>query len=111
MAGIDQVDRRRQIMVRPVEVVHAKALQRAGARQADATIVDRKRRVALRRGVLGKAAIETLGHAGRAGHNEVAAQRTHRDIALRREWVSVARRERQPLGGGRARSRGAVHGP
>ena len=65
-------------MVRPVEVVHAKALQRAGARQPHAAIIERERGITLRRGILGKTAIEALRDAGRAGHNEMAARRTHR---------------------------------
>ena len=65
------VDGGRQIKVRPIQVVHLEAAQVGRFRLADTAVIEGQGAVAALRRVFGKASVETLGHAGCAGNQQL----------------------------------------
>ncbi|MNL42708.1 hypothetical protein D3C87_1651780 [compost metagenome] len=63
-----------QIAKAPVQVGHLETFQGCGPRLSDTSVIDSQDVEALFTGMLGEAAVETLLHTGRTGHDQVALQ-------------------------------------
>jgi len=88
------VDGGGQVQVRPVQVIHFEAAQAGRFRLTDAAVVQGQGAVTAARRVFGKAPIETLGHAGGAGDQQL------RDglggvVERGDQWVTVEGRQLQ----------------
>lgn len=78
-----------EVLARPVQQVHAKALERGRRRTADAAVIEGQGLETAGRGVLGETSIEALGHGGGAGDDQPSLQRPLGGIATGAEAITV----------------------